>query len=706
MWAACTVLLLAFRAGYGFPTPLLVDSWIYTSYQWDFHGQIAEFGPTYYASRLSWILPGVVLHHLFDPATANICYKLLASAATALACGHLVYRIKGLAAGLLAVGVAVLAPAMIRALQADYVDIPVLMYAVLSLACIAQATNSRRWVAWIFLAGVAFSAMAVANLSALAIPGLGIATFHLLWLRWGFKRQVLCLGLYLTSAVLVIFGLEFIWRRAGATPGFLRPQIEMIFFFGKIKGQHNPWAPVDWHWVLGATWLVLPTAALVLGLLRSTVSRSADTAVQRLTGALTAGLAVSLGTGLFLEGRNIAVLAYPFYAHAHLCLALPLLVLVGCPDVPARNPWLRPALAIAGLLLVVLAGNLLGLGLLLRSWERAVGLSEPGSAPVLLGGLLLGGATLGFFWRRPRRIPGGELLLAGLAACSFPLNFDNPGLSDHLPARYTAMHSAYRTVSREFPSGSYRFWEDGQYRDGHALAATKLWLYRLFTAKPFPEFDTPDLSGRTLIVPAAPGTGAQILARAGERLHARGLTLASPRILAVPGAEGTGFDLVCFAMQAPTMDPDDPALATTARSRLIDLRSDVTPAYISSIEKNLYGARTVDPIDLSAGYPAFTRTDARDHLATPFVSLPQPKPGVPRKLSLVIVMPAAAGDAACIVQTEAFAELGRFALNRPGRTVYSMIAPAECQQVRIYFQSGSDQAVPLPVRASLYEIDP
>jgi hypothetical protein len=702
MWVACTALLLAFRPGYGFPTAHLVDSWIYTSYQWDFHRQIAEFGPTYYASRLSWILPGVLLHHLFDPVTANICYKLLASAVTALACGILVQRVKGLTAGLLAVGIAVVAPPMIKALQADYVDIAVLMYAILALACIARAAHSGRWALWIFLAGVAFSGMTVANLSALAVPGLGIAAFHLLWLRWGFKRNALCLGLYLAAALLVISGIDFIWRRAGATTHFLRPQIDMIFYFGEMKGE-NPWAPKNWHWVIGATWLVLPVAALVLGLMRSAFAPHADATVQRFTLALTAGLAVSLGTGLILEWRNIAVLAQPYYAHAHLCLALPLLALVGSPEIPTRRPW-RLAAVIAGLLLVVLAGNALGFNALLRGLEGVIGVAE--CAPLLLAGVLLAGATLCFFRSRPRSISGAELLLVGLGACSAPIDFDHPRVSDHLRERYAAIHSAYQVIAREFAPDSYRFWVDARQQDGRALASSKLWLYRLFTEKMFPGFETPDLSGRTLIVPGAPGAGPLILTRAKERLRARGLELASPRILQVPGAAGMGFDLVCFKMQTPTLDPDDPALATTITSLLVDLRADASPPYTAALEQNLYGPRSSPPIGLASGQPTFTRTDARDHLATPFISFTRPKPGAPRKLSLVIVMPAAGSNASCIVQSDSFAELGRFPLDQAGRTVRSLLTPAGCQRVRLYFQSGTDLAVPLPLRVSLYEINP
>ena len=39
-WLGCTLLLLTFRPGYLFPPVDLIDSWVYTGYQWNLRGHI------------------------------------------------------------------------------------------------------------------------------------------------------------------------------------------------------------------------------------------------------------------------------------------------------------------------------------------------------------------------------------------------------------------------------------------------------------------------------------------------------------------------------------------------------------------------------------------------------------------------------------------------------------------------------------------
>lgn len=91
IWGMGSLLLLLFRSGYPFPLFDVLDSWIYTAYQWDLKNQIAEFGPTYYGARLSWILPGAGLHSLLPPAVANIVLKLIFSALLSISCASIVY---------------------------------------------------------------------------------------------------------------------------------------------------------------------------------------------------------------------------------------------------------------------------------------------------------------------------------------------------------------------------------------------------------------------------------------------------------------------------------------------------------------------------------------------------------------------------------------------------------------------------------------
>ncbi len=185
VWGFCTVLFFLFRSGYTFPLAnTWIDNWVYIGYQWDFRGLIAEFGPTYYGARLSAIFPALVLNECLPPALANITVKLLFSALLGMGCATVAYRAGGIRAGVLAVVLSVCCPQIVEMWHHGYVDGHVVVYAVLTLASLAVAKDSRLWPAWIFLAGGTFLAMVVANLSAVMAPGLGLAVFALCWLRW------------------------------------------------------------------------------------------------------------------------------------------------------------------------------------------------------------------------------------------------------------------------------------------------------------------------------------------------------------------------------------------------------------------------------------------------------------------------------------------------------------------------------------------
>lgn len=707
MWTACTVLLMQFRPGYTFPPFELLDSWIYTSYQWDWKKQIADFGPTYYGARLSWILPGVLLHSFLPAATANICFKLCVSALLSLGCGTIVYRVRGLAAALLAVGLGVACPQIIVALHSDYVDTGVIMYAALALAAITMAKDSRWWPLWIFLAGIGFTGMTVANLSALTAPGLGIALFHLLWLRWSFKRQALSLLLYAAAAGLVIVIIDTISRRAGASTHFLKPQIDMLFYMNDLKDK-NPWTPKNWEWTEIAVWLVLPVCTLLWGLFRSLVAPSPDATVRRMTLALTGGLATSLLLALILELRGMGVLSLYYYTSFHLCFAVPLLVVVGTSSAPTvKKNLLWVVITLIALLIFILARDSLAHSRVLFSWFSF--LNTPQSVPILVAGILLvvtAGLVLG---RLSARIPAmarllrGELLLLGVVICSQFEGFHGREISDRLRERYRAVHAAYRIVGWEFAPRTYRYWIDGTHRDSISLASTKLWGYRLFTLKPFPEFDQPDLSGVTIILAGAPGKGAENLARLHEALAARDLEPVSPRIIPVPGKAGAGFDLVCFGMRLRPYDPERSLNRTTTSEAFASYTSAEPDPYIRHLGSVTNSPRTGELVTTERGYPVFHRTDREDHLATMYQPLTPDTHNQSREFALVIEMPAV-GACNVTVQDDQFRNLQNVQLTQAGHSFYNFSVPADAKGLRVVLASYDAPETPLPTRFTLYRI--
>ena len=48
-----------------------IDSWVYTGFFLSLPEHLARWGGTYYATRLSWILPGFAAHQIFPPVLAN-----------------------------------------------------------------------------------------------------------------------------------------------------------------------------------------------------------------------------------------------------------------------------------------------------------------------------------------------------------------------------------------------------------------------------------------------------------------------------------------------------------------------------------------------------------------------------------------------------------------------------------------------------------
>lgn len=709
LWTGCSLLLLGLRPGYPFPPYGGLDGWIYTAYQWDLKNQIAEFGPTYYGSRLSWILPGALLHTLLPPLAANLVYKLAISALLASASAAIVCRALGLRAALLAVACSVLSPQIIAALHTDYIDTPVFVFGTATLACITLARDSRHGLAWIFGAGVFFTAMVIANLGSIATVGVGLALFHLVWLRWNIGRHAMSLGVYVLAASTVIGLLGFIHQQAaGGQFNFVKAQWDMLFYMNNL-GEKNPWRPSDWLWLRDANWLVLPAAALLWGIFAAWVRPATDERTRQLTRALTLSLAVALLLSVILQVRGLGVLAYNYYASFLLCLSVPLLL--ACLATANRT---RPASL--GWLLSLPAL----LAIMVLAWDRDPAirwlfhdlpfLHPLHSSSLLVVFLLLVALAsainavrrsrtgMPYAWLRP------ELFLAGMFLCSMPVDFQNHNNSDRLRERYASVHTAYRTLAREFPAGSYRFWLHPDEPDGVSLASTKLWGGRLFTLDFFPKFTANALASthedQTLVVPSPPGEGPAVLATATRVLRQAGYTLISSRVISLPGEAGTGFDLACFSLHPAPLAPGQFKEESLATEALLDLKFFSPQPYIQLLGRNLYGRNTAQAIDTSPGYPVFTRTDPRDHLATNY----QPLQG-PRQISVVATMPA---DGHCIgvIQIENCQTIAQIGWIRKGRFVHTITIPEGATSIRLYLQSTQDGPTALPTRITLYPVNP
>jgi len=701
LWLFGSIALLLFRPGYGFPPFELLDSWIYTSYKWDLRNQIADFGPTYYGSRLSWILPGSLLNSFLPPVPAEICFKLLFSGLFATACGTIVYRAAGLAAALLAVTLSLFTPQIIVALHADYTDTPVIVYAALVLACIVVARDSRYWAAWILLGGCSFACMAVANLSSIGSPGLGIAVFHLLWLRWNFKRQLACVGLYLLAALAVLGVIGWIHVRLGGPFLFMKPQVGMMLYFHGLKT--NPWTAANWQWLYGATWLVLPFGTLLWGMKVSVAASTGGSENRQLARALTAALFASLVWALIIQVKGVGTLLLYYYASYHLCFALPLLaVLCWQGTEPARRSVVWTGLLIVALITFSFVGKpLIGWSSLVP-FHRLV--RTPEFIPLLVAGLLLVLGLLGSLRVWPAAIRRGwrpEVLLMGLVACSTFTGFHGHEISDRLRERYSLVYKAYRVIAREFPQRSYNFWIHPDERNGISLASTKLWGYRALTVQPFPELGPKRFTDLTVIIPCPPGRGNEIVATAAKVLANVGVDLTAPRIIPVAGAAGLGFDLACFSMQKMAIDPNHPPAGIKPPVMLMAFLAAGDSAYTRRLGHVIHDPTKVRVLDLSPGYPVFSPSTPLDHLATQYQLCPNP--GQTRHLSIVTEMPIA-GNCFCGVQDQEFRHIIDLKLTKQGREVHTVSLPPESTSLRVVFECPQAASTALPTHILIYDI--
>lgn len=707
-WVAGTLLLFLGRPGYTFPPLSDLDSWVYSAYQWDLRGHLHEFGPLYYGSRLSWIVPGALLHGVLPPVVANLCFKLLASALLATAGAILVYRTLGYRGALLLVVLSVFSPPLIYALHTDYIDTAVILYGTWALAAITLARNSKYWMGWILFGGGAFAGMVVANVFALVVPGLGIAVYHLLWLRWNFRRQLACVGLYMAATVMVLAGFGLVNRHIGGDFIFLRPQLT---FVQQLTGA-NPWAPKDGQWAWAATWLILPMGALLWGLFQTWVARSAATPARLQATAMTGGLAASLTVAIFLQARGQPVLSLYFYASLHLSLALPLLAAC-CTSIRAADPAADRRLLISSLAMAVLvltvdsdtvSRKLIGYLPFLPS-APSVPIATCSACLVLA--LLVNIAASIRPVRMIEKLLGAEWLLLSLVVCSIPDNFHSPNVANRLRERYATVHAAFTVINDRFATDSFRLWEHPGQWLSRPLASTWLWGYRIFSSQPFPQFDPAapgTLGQRKLIITAPTNRGPETVTEARKAL-ARVAEITDEEVIHIPGEEGIGIDLVILSLRAGALDLDrwDARQVVPA---FVDLDVRQNPPYFATLAKNLYAE--TDParpaLVTAAGVTRFTSRDPRDHLATPFVPLPAAT-GTRRQLVLMVWMPSES-QTLLTLQDEAYRSLKVIDLRKPGRSGYVVDLPAGSGSIRLCFSGPTHLATALPERVTLYLTDP
>jgi len=269
-WDTLALLALPFAiyafAPERFYPPLQHDSWLYHGCYIDLPAAQNLFANDYYSSRLTITIPGWLVYSALPPVAANFVLHLLLYYAGVFSLFYIVTVASNRRAGFLAAIVLGGHSFYQMAIASDYTDGYGCVYHLLALAMGTRAANATRWQGWAIGAGIAATALVVANLVYFVfVPG--IVLHYLLMNR---KHSTLAsAALFAFGALGLIVALGAFHTAIGGSFWFLAPSFK---FAGKASGANAFKAPIA-SWLPFAVWLALPAIAVLGSLVWCVFSR-------------------------------------------------------------------------------------------------------------------------------------------------------------------------------------------------------------------------------------------------------------------------------------------------------------------------------------------------------------------------------------------------------------------------------------------------
>ena len=266
---ALPAVLAALNSTWLYNSPGAIDPWVYFGYFLYLKPFKATFFPNlYYGSRLPWLLPGYLVHRMFDVTTAKYVLHFSFYYMAVFSFYWLLKRAVGQRSALMGALVFGTHAAFLSEIGWDYVDGAGLTYNLVGLACMARAASERRPWPWLMLGGAAVAAMFYTNLFLIAfvpfvpalyiflklkIPG-GVNWLALLRLVGWFGAGFLLLTSVLGVANRALDGR--LWFYAPSVTAFLG-----------LSSHTNPWRVSGLEWLRGASWLGVPAMTAMAGVL-------------------------------------------------------------------------------------------------------------------------------------------------------------------------------------------------------------------------------------------------------------------------------------------------------------------------------------------------------------------------------------------------------------------------------------------------------
>ena len=394
-----------------------VDPWLYTALFTNFEFTYGAFWNTYYASRLPWVVPGLLTHELFSDRVAFIVLHGAFFLSGAVASFVVIRRFLGRLAAFVAYAVLITNQLYFNAQDWDYVDGAVVTYLLISFACGLTEMRGRLRVAALFAAGFFLMAAVATNLFAVVLAG----GFPLLYaattpLR-GFRRRIVTdAAAFAGGVATLLVGGGLLARSWGAGFWFLEPQIRAAQ--GLDKGMFG--SP-NYDWIVNEPRLISPLLVLAVGALTLPLAPRRTVADRRSWRFAIAAYTYLLLAELFFVAYQLsggAALEYPFYTS----LLLPAFVMALGAVVYSLSTLAHGAASRVLLLLVATTVAAAPLLLVYRTDTGSVVGRTGTKATLVIGAtaLAIGAATWVFRRKRTERTVAAIALAAFLA---FGVNF-------------------------------------------------------------------------------------------------------------------------------------------------------------------------------------------------------------------------------------------------------------------------------------------
>ena len=508
--------LFAYSASsYGF-----IDPWVYFGYFLDLTQHLRAFKGAYFTTRLSWILPGAAVYHIFPPLIAPYVLHLALFYAATVSLYLILKQTVSTRTAILGTLLMGCHAYFLRSMGWDYVDGAAITYMLTTLCALTYAAKSAQARPRLVAVGALVALTLYAQLFLIVFSPLALGYYQ--FARREHQRDPVVAGWK-----------PFAWGFAGITAilGTFNMVVNGRFFFfinsmgmaAKLVVNHNPYNDSTFRWLAQATWLVLPLVALlgaILCLRRRHILLSVPNAAFLLFWQRYLVLSVSMMVFWELIGQPVLQLSF----YASYLIPASFLALASQMESTLRNLSRRQFLLLAScaLFLSLLPFWIPGQSQL--TWELQ---RHPLLFPILAG--IASVAVI----RKPIRhtstlgVPLLCVALAILTAVNGTRTWGRRGQVDD-PAfqeqAFLSIVDSVRMIQELDPKGNLFFWYDGDAKLGRlyrSVASTYGWSYRL-QSESFPEVGSrmPPL-GRRIVILSEDAKGD--LEKAEESMHKLGL---------------------------------------------------------------------------------------------------------------------------------------------------------------------------------------